>query len=314
MAVTLIAAALNARCGTIERARSIAPAAPVHPGSTFRECSDCPELVVIPPGSFVMGSPDTEPGRGADEAPLRTVAIPKPFAVGRLETTRSEYLAFLKATGRSVQGGCVNDRLQKGTWAPDPRGTFRDPGFAQAANHPAICVTWDDAVAYIEWINGRTTGGYRLLSESEWEYVARSGSAEAYPWGSSPSDGCADANTADLTIGDHNPGWVVASCRDGSLHTAAAGSFRPNRFRVFDMIGNVSEWVEDCATSSYDTLPSDGSANRQGDCSRRMVRGGSWGTQVKDYRSANRMRYPISAVDDSIGIRVAKTLRPGVES
>lgn len=279
-------------------------------GALVWDCPMCPQMVVVPPGEVLIGTPNDEPGRGADESPQRVVRLSKPFQVGRFEVTRGEYEAFLTRTKRAVQGGCVTDRAKKGEWAPYPAANLRDPGFAQDDRHPVVCVTWSDAKAYVAWLNSNTRGGYRLLSEAEWEYVARAGSHAAYPWGADAGGGCRDANGADQTIGDLYPTWNVAGCRDGAIHTSAVGSYRANRFGLFDLIGNVGEWLEDCATLSYEALPDDGSPNMTGDCARRIVRSGSWGSQVKDYRVGNRIRYPIGQVDDSIGIRVARTLRP----
>lgn len=277
-------------------------------GAILWECPNCPQMVMVPAGAFTMGSPDEEPGRGKDEGPLRRVTVARPYAVGRFKVTRGEYQAFLAATGRAVKGGCVTDRASKGTWAPDPGATFLDPGFHQEDNHPAVCVTYDDALAYAAWINGQTQGGYRLLTEAEWEFAARAGTTTAYPWGSSADDGCDFANTADLTAKDHYPDWPTAGCRDGAMNTSPVGTYRPNRFGLYDMIGNDADWVQDCATQSYAALPLDGSADLSGDCTRHVVRGGSWGAIPKDTRVANRVRYPASQVDDSVGIRLAKTL------
>ncbi|HEY5803334.1 MAG TPA: formylglycine-generating enzyme family protein [Lysobacter sp.] len=278
--------------------------------ATFQDCADCTPMAVIPSGTFTIGSPDTEPGRGKDEGPMRKVSV-ESFALGTVEVTKAQYAAFVRATGRPTTGGCITDRRHHGDWQPDAETTWKDPGFTQAENHPVLCVSWDEAQAYIDWLNTRTTGGYRLPSEAEWEYVARAGSVTAYPWGAEAGDGCADANGGDATMTDAYPGFVLSPCRDGALNTAPVGSYRVNAFGVHDMIGNTSEWIEDCATMSYDALPLDGKPQMTGDCSKHLVRGGSWGTYPKDYRSANRMRYAHDARDDSIGIRVAKSLRDG---
>ncbi len=281
--------------------------APAEAGDRFLDCDVCPEMVVVPAGSFTIGSPSGEAGRGEDEAPQREIRFDRPFAVGRYEVTRGQYEAFLKDSGHPVSGNCVTDRRKPGHWAPDAATNFHDPGFGQTANHPAACVSWNDAVAYVAWLNRRTRGGYRLLTEGEWEYAARAGSATAYPWGPGIDDGCAHMNGYDRVIlqakGNLYEGETVAfaDCSDGYLNTAPVGSFRPNAFGIHDMIGNVGEWVTDCATTSYasETVP---------DCSKRMVRGGSWGTQPRQLRSAERIRYRPTDVDDSIGIRVAKSL------
>jgi len=276
---------------------------------SVRDCPDCPEMTVVPAGAFIIGSPAAEPGRGTDEGPQRRVVIPAPFAVSRHEITRGEYRVFLRESGRPVLGGCVTDRGHRGTWAPEPSTTLDDPGFEQTDDHPVVCVTWDDAQAYVGWLNAKTSGGYRLLTEAEWEFAARAGTTSAYPWGPDVNDGCPYANTADATVARKYPDWTTAACRDGAVNTAPVGSYLPNGFGLYDMIGNVEEWVEDCATDSYDTLPADGRANLEGDCTRHLVRGSSWGAFPKDSRVANRIRYRTGQVDDSIGFRVAKTLR-----
>jgi formylglycine-generating enzyme required for sulfatase activity len=282
-------------------------------GEGFQDCEMCPEMIVIPAGTFVIGSPSTEQGRQPDEGPQRQVRIDRPFAVGKYEVSRSQYDAFLGDTGHKVSGGCVTDRRKAGNWASDERTNVHDPGFEQAADHPVACVSWDDAVAYIAWLNTKSGGGYRLLSEAEWEYVARAGSDTAYPWGPSIHDGCTFMNGFDTSIlkkkGNLYESEVTpfAACSDGFVNTSPVGSFKPNAFGVHDMIGNLGEWVADCASSSYSSLEIDG-ISKGGDCSKRLVRGGSWGTQPRQLRSAERIRYNPTDVDDSIGIRVAKSL------
>ena len=282
-------------------------------GQVFRDCDTCPEMIGVPADSFTIGSPPEEPGRREDEGPQREIRIDRAFAVGKYEVTRSQYEAFLRDTKHPVSGGCVTDRRNPGKWAPDAETNFRDPGFIQSDDHPAACVSWNDAKAYLGWLNRKTGGGYRLLTEAEWEYVARAGSTAAFPWGASIDDGCVHMNGYDQVSlakkGDLYKGEAVpfAACSDGYLNTAPVGSFRPHRFGVHDMIGNLGEWVEDCATISYAALRPDGTHD-DGDCSKRMVRGGSWGTQPRQLRSAERIRYSPTDVDDSIGIRVAKSL------
>ena len=276
-------------------------------GQKFRDCDRCPEMVVVPAGRFTMGSPPDEPGRRDDEGPQREVRVDRPFAVSRYEIKRREYEAFLKDSKLPVSGQCVTDRRQQGHWVPDAETSFHDPGFTQTSDHPAACLSWNDATAYIAWLNKMTGGGYRLLTEAEWEYVARAGSVTAYPWGSDIAQGCSYMNGFDRTTiqtkGDLYQGEAVpfADCSDGYVNTAPVGSFRSNAFGVHDMIGNLGEWVEDCSTDSY-------RPESKPDCSRRMVRGGSWGTQPRQLRSAERIRYQPTDVDDSIGIRVAKSL------
>ncbi len=283
------------------------------PGVKFRDCDSCPQMIVVPAGTFTMGSPPDEPGRRDDEGPQVKVLIARPFAVGQYEVTRQQYEAFLRDTNHLVSGNCMTDRRKPGSWALDAQTNLRDPGFPQSEDHPAACVNWNDAKAFIAWLNAKAGGGYRLLTEAEWEYVARAGSATAYPWGSDIDDGCAHMNGFDQVIrdkkGDLYKGEAIsfANCSDGYSNTSPVGSYAANGFGIYDLIGNLGEWVEDCSTPSYVSMRSDGTAEG-GDCSKRMVRGGSWGTQPRQLRSAERIQYSPTDMDNSIGIRVAKSL------
>ena len=289
-----------------------APAKDAAVGSTFRDCAECPEMIVAPAGRFTLGSPASEAGRGADEGPQTVIEISSPLAVSRHEITRGQYEAFVRVTKRGVSGNCITDRRKSGDWKPDPQTNYRDPGYAQTRGHPVACVTWNDAKAYAAWLSSMTGKTYRLLSEAEWEYLARAGSTTAYPWGDSVADGCAFMNGTDATFRkkySHLP-YVkseLEACSDGALNTAPVGSYRPNAFGIYDMIGNVGEWVEDCTHPSYEGLDRN-AAPRGGDCPKRVVRGGSWGTIARQLRVAERLNYAPTDADDSIGIRVAREL------
>jgi formylglycine-generating enzyme required for sulfatase activity len=275
-----------------------------------------PELVTIPPGVVTFGSRDGEHFRQRDEMPQRTVHITAPFAVSKHEITRAQYAAFVESANYPVGGDCLTDRAQRGDWVYDANTTFRDPGFSQDDDHPVACVSFDDARAYVAWLNARSDGGYRLLTEVEWEYVASAGVDTTYPWGNSPGDGCTQANGFDQTIRAEYASMETAGystfdplpCSDAWLNTSPVGTFQPNRFGVHDMIGNVSEWVEDCYTASHDALGG-GAVAAPGVCSRRIAKGGSWGTLAHNLRTADRFPYAATHRDDSIGIRVAKTLK-----
>lgn len=310
-----IAAAMTIAIFSIGLSGCAPPAAAKDAGqpSNFQDCSDCPEMVVVPAGSFTIGSPVHEANRSEDEGPQRKIIIAHPFAIGRFEVTRGQYEAFLRDAGHPVSGMCVTDRRQPGNWAADAETNFHDPGFAQGTDHPAACVSWNDAKAYVAWLNARTGGGYRLPSEVEWEYAARAGSTTAYPWGNGIQHGCAHMNGYDEEAvakkGDLYKGEAIsfAACSDGYVNTSPVGSYKPNAFGIYDMIGNLGEWIEGCATKSYAALRADGTYD-DGDCNKRMVRGGSWGTQPRQLRTAERIRYKPTDVDDSIGFRVAKDL------
>jgi sulfatase modifying factor 1 len=268
-------------------------------------CAECPELVKIPAGEAVIGSVADEKFRGRDEPLQSRIPIVTAFAVSKHEITRARYDAFAKATKRRAGGDCLTDRRKLGDWQYDRRTTYRDPGFAQEPNHPVACVSFDDAMAYIDWLNSRTGGGYRMLTELEWEYVAGAGSAERYPWGAGAERGCEYANGFDMTIWEKYSGMDTTGysyfdplpCADAWRNTSPVGSLKPNAFGVHDMIGNVAEWVSGCHAIPVTRV-----------CEKRVAKGGSWGTLAHNLRTADRFPYPPGHRDDSIGIRVAKTL------
>ena len=262
-------------------------------GEVFRDCDHyCPEMVVVPAGRFTMGSPSSESEGYSDERPQREVAIGAEFAVGVHEVTFAEWDACVSG------GGC-------GGYRPDDEGWGR-------GGRPVINVSWDDAQAYASWLSRETGEEYRLLSEAEWEYVARAGTTTSRYWGSSSSGQCSYANGADRTAQRHNSDWTVADCDDGHYRTAPVGSFRPNGFGLHDVLGNVWEWVEDCWHDDYTSAPRDGRAwlgSNGGDCSRRVLRGGSWDVRPKDLRSANRSRNGSGGRSDDLGFRLLRSVR-----
>ena len=259
-----------------------APLSPAHekalePKSAFTECAHCPEMVVVPAGKFSMGSPASEPGRSADEAPQHTVAFARRFAVGRFEVTFDEWDAC------TAGGGCNG-------YTPSDEGWGR-------GRRPAINVSWDDANAYAAWLAKKTGKPYRLLSESEYEYATRAGTQTAYPWGNA--------------VGTNKANCHACGSRWDARQTAPAGSFAANRFGLYDMVGNVREWTEDCYHDSYVGAPADGSAWTAGaDCSNHVVRGGSWLIAPAFLRSANRYWFTTGYRLRYLGFRVARTLAP----
>ncbi len=283
------------------------PRAGVRDGDLFRDCPSCPELVVIPAGEFLMGSPAAEEGRDDDEGPQRRVRVER-FALGLYEVTRAEYAAFARSTGRDGNGcRVVND---DGRWERSDRALWRSPGFPQSDEHPAACVSWDDARAYVRWLSRETGLSYRLPSEAEWEYAARGGTTTSRYWGDRRSEQCSNANGADAAGKQRFENWRgVASCNDGRVFTAPVGTFRENRFGLFDMPGNVREWVEDCWHNSYRGAPTDGSAwTGGGECGRRVLRGGSWGLTPAGLRSAYRDWATAGYLRADVGLRVARAL------
>jgi formylglycine-generating enzyme required for sulfatase activity len=289
------------------------------PGTVFRDCADCPEMVVIPPGRFLMGSPASEAGREPDEGPVREVRIGYPLAVGRHEVTRREFGRFVAATGYRTEAernvgaqGCFGWNGSKFDWVSELN--WRSPGFGQGEDHPVVCVNWNDAQAYLKWLNDSVPGrGYRLLSEAEWEYAARAGGGGSrYPWGDDPDarEQCVWANGADQTARAQIEwyAWRVANCSDGHAYTAPAARFRANAFGLHDMHGNAWEWVQDVWHDNYSGAPSDGSARvSDGDQMRRVLRGGSWGIAPQILRSADRFGYSLGIRGNDSGFRIART-------
>jgi formylglycine-generating enzyme required for sulfatase activity len=264
--------------------------APAAASSDFRDCPDCPEMVRIPAGHFTMGAQANEPGHTPAELPAHLVAIPAAFAIGKFDVTRAQFAKFVDATGYKPNEKC--------DWrAPRTHGQPMN----QSEPDPVVCVSWDDASVYAGWL-ARTTGKpYRLPSEAEWEYAARAGSSAARPWG----DG----------IGRENANYGADKCcaafaegKDRWLYTSPAGAFPPNALGLYDMLGNVWQWVRDCGHADYAGAPVDGSAWMTGDCSQHIVRGGAWFQPPDFERSAARASDAVDFRIGDIGFRVARSL------
>ena len=321
-----LAAQAQAMVQAEERARAVsalapkeAPRALQRPGSIFQDCAECPRMVVIPAGEFTMGSPASEAGRGVDEGPLRQVSIARPFALGRSEVTVAEFRRFVEESGYKTEAerdtrtqGC-SGFIYADPAASSPAESFtswRSPGLpqAQADPHPVLCVSWNDARAYAQWLSRKTGKRYRLPTEAEWEYAARGGSVTARPWGDDPAQACRFANVADQS---RFQTWTFGQkheCTDGHYFTAPAGGYAPNRFGLYDMLGNVWEWTEDCWNAGYAGAPSDAMAWLAGDCAQRVLRGGSWSTVPRFARSATRHKNSADYRDNLTGIRLARVL------
>jgi formylglycine-generating enzyme required for sulfatase activity len=251
------------------------------PKDTFRECADCPEMVVVPAGSFTMGSPGNyftilgvsvggEKDRFNSEGPQHVVTISKPFAVGKLHVTVDQFKAFVSETGYAASTKCNTDRRNR----DEPDGFWSDPGFKQEGSHPVVCVSWDDANAYADWLAKMTGKPYRLLSEAEWEYAARGQTQPAGFWFGYPRFWFGNDEKDLCQYGNGNTKHI---CNDGYDRTSPAGHYEPNAFGLYDMAGNAWQWTADCWHENYNGAPTDGSARTAADCkSGRVVRGGSW--------------------------------------
>ena len=227
-----------------------------------------------------MGSPESEPERSSDEGPQHKVRIPKPFAVGRFTITFAEWDACVAA------GGC-------GGYRPDDQGWGR-------ADRPVINVNWDDAQAYAKWLSGKTGKTYRLLSEAEFEYAARAGTATPFWWGKSISTSQANYNGNYVYAGGGQKGEYRAK-------TVPVKSFQPNPWGLYQVHGNVWTWTQDCYANSYKDAPLDGSPAKETSGCSRVLRGGSWGSYPRDARSAFRAGSNSGIRDNILGFRVART-------
>lgn len=271
------------------------------PGSTFQDCAACPEMVVIPAGSFRMGDLTGQGPRS--EQPPRQVTIGQPFALGKYEITAGQFAKFVVATGHQSGGGCWT--YEEGEWEKDKGKSWRSPGFPQISSNPLVCVNWQDAKAYAAWLSKETGKAYRLPTEAQWEYAARAGTESVYHFGQTAKDICTFANGADLSTPF---AWRNQACDDNWSDVAPIGSLRENRFGLHDMHGNVWEWVEDCWSDSHAGAPTDESARRTDDCQEHVLRGGSWLGRLKNLRSASRVGRAATNRNHSVGFRLARPL------
>ena len=254
----------------------------LQPGQVFRECAeDCPDMVVVPAGAFMMGSTRTDKRALPDEFPQHRVTIARPFAVSKYDVTFNDWDACVSV------GGCVRkDRASDVDWGRDTR--------------PVINVSWDDAQQYVAWLARMTGKPYRLLTDAEFEYAARAGTQTIYPWGN-------DIGKNNANCSGCGSRWSGSA--DNTWQTAPVGSFAANRFGLHDMVGNVWKWVQDCYHPNYNGAPTDGSAwATSGDCTARVIRGGSWGNGPEDVRPAFRDRSATNNRNYTTGFRLGRTL------
>jgi formylglycine-generating enzyme required for sulfatase activity len=288
---------------TAERERALKPK------DTFRECADCPEMVVVPAGTFSMGSPAKEKDNREDsERPQHVVNIGRQFAVGRFHVTRDQFATFVSETGYAASKTCYK-------WPSlTSDGSWRDPGFVQEGSHPVVCVSWDDANAYANWLAKKTGKPYRLLSEAEWEYATRGRTSPgAYPrfwFGNGEKDLCRHGNGLDEKARDAIAALkdsTVAPCNDGYVYTSPVGHYAPNDFGLHDMAGNAWQWTADCFHYDYKGAPPDGSAWTAKTCEFRIVRGGAWNSDPWYLRAAKRDWYTGEG-NNAVGFRLARPL------
>jgi len=234
----------------------------IKPGATFKDCNECPEMVMIPAGRFLMGSAE---GGEDNEKPKHFVQI-QSFAIGKYEITQKEWVAVMGDNFSRFKGQTL----------------------------PVEFVDWGDAQEFVIRLSHKTGKNYRLPSEAEWEYAARGGSSGLYPWGDDAS------KMPDYVWFDKNKNEFITGQKPVGLK-------KPNQFGVYDMIGNVWEWTQDCWNDNYDGAPLDGSAWITGDCSKRVIRGGEWRDRAELVRVAYRVGFPVKRSTDTKGLRVART-------
>jgi formylglycine-generating enzyme required for sulfatase activity len=297
----------------------------IRPATTFRDCPECPEMVVIPRGKFLMGTSIADYERDLPLRPTRSMLFQfltrlglvvdknfapsempqhpvtiQDFAMGKYPVTVSQFVAFVRETGYAPEGNCL---LFKRTRARiSPSSSWMNTGFDQTPLDPVVCMRVRDARAYIDWLNkkvgsprGSAPGDlYRLPSESEWEYAARAGTTTARWWGDQIGVGNANCDGCNGT--------------DNPLRPTPVGSFRPNPFGLYDMLGNVWEIVSDCWNTNYDGAPQDGMPWLSGDCSKNVARGGSFSNDPWSARSASRLWQDTNSTDNLAGFRVARSI------
>jgi formylglycine-generating enzyme required for sulfatase activity len=332
LAAPLMALSLAAMTG-VGWAQEAAP-----PFPTFRDCADCPEMVSLPPGRFVMGSTDEDlatvifpEALGLDvagwEKPARAMRILHPFALGSREVTVAQYAAFVAANPGRAFTAC------KAPSEHEAKSNWQEPGFPQGPDHPVVCVSWQDAADYAAWLAAETGQPYRLPSEAEWEYAARAGTVTARYYGTDTRLHCRYENGPDLTrsaAGFATPELFSQDgimpdfvCADGHVHTAPVGSFKANPWGVYDMLGNVREWTADCYHKNLIGVPEDGRAwvLAPAQCGPvdedgyfrgrilRSMRGASFSYAPYGHRAARRGFFVIDHASPGVGFRVARDLQ-----
>lgn len=276
--------------------------------SVIKDCSFCPEMVVIPSGSFTMGFHGGV-SKERYEGPVRNINIDYAFALGKTEITNSQYQKFIEDTDYISGTGCA---IWDGkTFFHTDGKDWRDPGYGREIlpEEPVVCVTWNDVKAYTNWLAKKTGKSYRLPSEAEWEYASRAGSSAKYTWGDDPNGGCEEANIYDLSASNPNRPWTPVTCDDGFASVASVASLKPNNFGLYDMTGNVWEWVQDCYFMPVPYFPRDGSpVESKTQCDRRAVKGGGWSSPLTWQIPTFRGRDPLDRISHLFGFRVALDL------
>ncbi|WP_104903372.1 formylglycine-generating enzyme family protein [Pseudomonas sp. LH1G9] len=282
----LTALALTALCAAL--LPNLAEAATPQPGKVFKDCKDCPEMVVLPAGTFTMGTPDDEVGREPDEGPMHAVTFAKPFAMSRFQITAGEWDSYIRQTGVKIADGDTR---------PGRECIASKPRYPQSPRQPAVCMDMDDIKHYVTWLSKKTGQPYHMVSEAQREYAARAGSSGPFPFPFDEGKG--------YSIAEHANTYGPA---DGYSFSSPAGSYPPNAFGMYDMHGNVYERVADCEHPNYIGAPTDGSAWVEPNCESYQIRGNDWGEAPVFSRSGNRNNIYPQTRGDWIGFRVVRDL------
>jgi formylglycine-generating enzyme required for sulfatase activity len=254
------------------------------------DCEQCPAMEIVPAGSFTMGSPASEAGRDTNESPMHRVTITAPFAVAKFDVTRAEFAQFETATGYNAKGKCFSrDETDQGSMSE--KYNWESPGFTQKDSEPVVCINRYDAEAYAAWLSKVSGKNYRLLSEAEWEFAARSGTTGSHWWGESPARLKMDTNDPKTPIDTHPVNATL-----------------PNPFGLYGMLGTVWQWTEDCWHDNYGGAPTDGKPWMDESCTVGVMRGGSTASFDSSLRSAARHRFAFDGRFHNYGFRVARTL------
>jgi formylglycine-generating enzyme len=281
----------------------------------FRDCNSCSEMVVIPSGEYMMGATEEE-FRGQDkkyqfmyvyESPRHEEQVAS-FAIAKFDVTRKQFAIFARETGFQGKGCEIFDGKK---WFVDPKADWQNPGFNQTDSDPVVCVSWNDTQKYIKWLNSKFPQAkaitYRLPTEAEWEYAARAGTVTAAYWGNDSRDQCEYENTRDESARFLDPAVDHAACTDGYVYTAPVGSFRPNPWGLFDMLGNAEQWVEDCVQTGYHSPPNISASPDT--CKSRTLRGASWAGIPVAIRSAMRGGENVDTRVSDFGFRLARSIQ-----
>ncbi len=301
MCVALVAIYLRGSPGSLSDLRQVSvakngPTEP-HPRPIFKDCADCPEMVALPAGEFMMGSLQRDVGAGLP----KRVVIKKPIAIGKFEVTVDQFSTFVAESGASAGTLCraiVGDNGRTFFFGP-PEVSFRSPGFTVTGTNPAVCINWHDAQSYVAWLKTRTGKRYRLPTDAEWEYAARAGTETYYSFGHDRTALCDHGRFRDEDF----PFPWRDGCRGDTAGPIPVGQRKPNPWGFFDMHGNAWEWVEDCSTP-----PTDEFSRSQNCVNARIMRGGSWSNHPWELGSAVRRLMGLTFRRSNIGFRVALSL------